>query len=298
MSVMKIIYIIACFQGILVGILLLKYSEKNRTAKQVLSLLSFLISLSLIVKLLVSEQLISQMMLTITDVFVFGYGPLLYFFIKYLFGNSNQIKPNLWKHTTLPIIYYVGVLFLTFNQITYDNQNLSADHTKILNQFFFIAELVLIISVTFYFIVSVKFIRDYINKEEQEFSFKQFPTFFYFVICFMGLAIFSWVIGFIFSQFDLKQYVILSYNTIWMSLAMLSLSLSYSFILNNEVITMELHESNSEPDQNLEVVNKQLVQALETEQYFLRPKLSKAELAQLLETNTTVLTKVINGTSS
>jgi AraC-like DNA-binding protein len=296
--------LLGALQGFILAVVIWKKKNANIAVVRLLATLLILTSFILIGRVFYLTTFLKQYWLvyTYTDIIIFLFGPIIYFFTSTLLGNKLPNWPNLRWHF-LPTIIHL----LIFNTII--SLALSGIITSIsrfqLVMMYFALEFFAIVSMSIYLWKSIRLFNDYESAYYHSFSFPVLSSFLKPFLYFFSFLTIIWGIAFAFkvaNQFGGNDGSL--YYGFWTLAAISTYLLSYKILLNPDVLHVQQFAIPAQPETNkntagvdedtdLELKN-QLTELIKTTRIYQNPKLSLEDLAQSMQISRHELSRIIN----
>ncbi len=289
-------YLFGTFQGIVIVILL---TARNRTrANNILAILIALLSLFLLEQVMFLNSGIRAYphIFYSTLPFTFLIGPAIYHFVR----TNTQGNPKWkWIHLThlVPFIYELGILVPFYilpaeTKIAIYEYSIQFSGTLQFDQFSF-GYLVYICSTLYFLIRSFRLLRSVSSqKKRDQFKKKLLLRIVSVIAVYLALTLVLFVMTFIF--LDVTQF----YQVSPLLLCLLIHIMGFICFLNPDVITSERNTAkyvnSGLSNQQVELLGRSLVAALEEKRLYLNPELTPKELADELGISTTDLSRVLS----
>lgn len=308
-------WLIAAIQGFLILIAINTIDTPIPTSNRLLSLLLLLFSLALLARVVVYDRDIFQWqpkLLLVPDLLYFLYAPLFFQYIQSLLRSTPQKWDWRLALTFAPfilhLIAYLPMLLMDRETFIYR----AVDQT--LRPYF---ETVGGIALAFnigYWVYAYRFIRAYRHESENQFSSGSNITFLSTIMWLKAICLFLWASTYLiggvglFEERDLTAITDRTSDALWIGFSLTIFLLGYYTIREPEIFRLPvqtdlpepLDEPNLPSDEPLEeqqfdpALRERLANLMEEEQPYLNPGLSLSELAQIAETNSHDLSRVIN----
>ena len=271
--------------------ILYKGNNKNTQASRILAYFNLLIVATLLGRFLISLDLVPEVVGYLSDMIIFIFGPLSYFFVRSFLKQSFNIT---YKWHYFPLLnHFLAVIVLTSqNQLNPFSEMLYIDRINTFSYGMY-AECLAILQLQLYMGLSARSIFKSIKEEKNELSFNQFPKIFLWLIILIELAILLWASGYVSRVYNIG-FTQLSYDLTWLVLPLITMMLTYSFLDQAEMFKIEPEKKSALSDDKIEDVNQKILSLMDNEKYFTNSRLTKTELAEKLNTNSTLISKAIN----
>lgn len=290
------IILLGIAQGLFLFFSLQRIKDVNKDANKLLSVFILLISLTMIGRFLLdlNVDLAILSFLALPDSIIFLYGPILYFYLQKLLVKPIK-KPQVVAHfipATLFIISGLPSLLSETNPI----HVLWLELTTIR---FIIIEGGAILHNTIYFYLGISLFSEYQRSSNNEFSFKQYPSYLKIFFALIALTLVVW--GMSYLSWVTANYNVLSaigYRTVWVILPFITYALGYFAIRQPELFKITPEDTSEKKtvynDENLEVLKEKVSRSMIEHRPFLNPKLTLQDLSNLTEIKPHLLSRVIN----
>jgi len=298
----EIFILTGSLQGIIFAIILFIKSVKYRQVQNVW-LGSFILFFSIVV--LKGWYLGSEFYIKIPD-FLFlpiycslGIGPSFYFYVKRLLQKDLRLKKIHLLHFLLPLIQFIYNLIVFIKPIS---ERLSHFHNNYLFFILPIEDIIGILSLASYYYLSFRIIKKYQNSiqlklnEDRRNLYKWINHF----IIASYVMLLSWVILSLidFIKFDYTKSYSFYYLIYIIMISILYWIIYRGFISTTKIQPEKIDNSNkvsySLPVKDAENYIVILIQKMEKDKVYLKPKLTLSELADNIGINTKYLSQIIN----
>lgn len=301
-----IVAIIGISQGIFLAIILKKNTANNQKANKVLSLLLFLSCIMLATRVLImnSTTLDFYRKLLLAEPIIFMYGPLSFYYVKFLMQKENQWQRK-WLNFIPAILYLIFLVYL--NVISTERFSEMLSNQELLIPYIVI-ELLAIVHNVYFWILSKKFLFTYELAWREQISYDQKAIKFVSIAHYLsGAVLLFWTIGFIGLNILQSSYFIFAYNATWIALSILIYIIGYFAIKQPEIfklseVDLPFTKTNSEKSSPYDRLQKDEVIHLESrlndlmlkEKRYLDNELTLVSLAHELKTTTNNLSWLLN----
>lgn len=290
-------------QGFLVSFTLLKVKQGNIKANRKLSLLILLLSIGLVGRFAYNTRVwetIPQLFL-LEDIALFLYGPLFYMYLKDILFRDPRYFRNLWVHFVPTILHFItiGLQFAVSPDVYL---KMVAEFYPPLFNAWYLTEILALLQLTIYLILSFRLLLTYNKIERQFLSFDPQSSYLTVLmsIIFVGVGMW-WYNYFRFISGIPKLSIWLGFDAAWCTITILNFVLGYYAITNQELFQIaKINAPDSESEKSdietarLKKVKKLLSDIMEVERPFLNPQLSVFDLASLTQEPPHVVSKTIN----
>ncbi|AXG69739.1 helix-turn-helix domain protein [Kordia sp. SMS9] len=296
-SFFTVVLLLGILQGSIFIILLYRIKDKNKRANKFLSAFICLIVLTMLGRVLIDTKAIAQLpnFLALPDAVIYLYGPILYFYIKTLVSKFKLGRKELFIHLIPATLFVISEIPLLLDA----SNPLYIFWLKYIRMRFIIIEGSAIFLNICYLLLNVRLLLRYKKNTVDNLSFKQYPSYLTVILILIGICLISWlfsylswVIGFY------NPFNVFGYGMIWLALVFITYALAYFAMNQPSLFKMPLAiKKEKEPllkDNELNSLKAQLLQLMQEEKPYLKPRLTLHELATMLEINTSILSNVIN----
>lgn len=306
------ILLLGGIQGIIFIVAINKLKHKNRSANQLLSVFIGLVAFTLIGKIMYHPAFLRQYpFLTIfSDIIIFLYAPFLYLYIKQLLYPIHKLRlKQLWKHFAPALLFVI----LCAIQITFiptkEYAALANQPYSFVSWFWFISFKFVIFQHVFYIIKSYRQIFFYKQQTHKQLSYEEKIKYLQVVLGLVSCCIGAWVIADILLYFKVSSILLYqAYNIVWILAAFITYVLGYYAMARPEVFSLapipppassppptpKKYANSSVKDEQVATLKQTLEQCMANQKPFLQSDLTAPMLAQMLDTNTSALSRVIN----
>jgi len=284
-------------QGALLTIAINRLPQRNKVANRVLSVFIFLISFTLIWRIVKPSGLMQFVMGVIQDIVVFLYGPVFYLYVQILLTTSHPPFKK-WRKHLIPAVVYLCVLPPMFYVRSF--------WVYIYTTTAFLA----IVHSGYYLIKSYQLIQNFRKKNIEK---RLYPRYLQTIITLAGLCLLMSFYSTVLYVFNLPTYRLefFNYNVAWGILAFITYALGYfamfapeifkvlkeevapSILFSKEPKKKELQKKKLQEEDLAHWKNK-LTQLMQSEQPYLNPKLTLAELSELMTLDKLLVSQVIH----
>lgn len=296
-GMLSIVLLLGSIQGLILTFLLLGVKKENKSANRFLALFLFLISVTMIGRLLLQTSIFENYpsFLALPDAIIFLYGPLMYFHLKKLLLKSRVSNIQL-------LICFTPVCLFALSQIPL---MLSPDHSlhifwrKYTRFRYIILEGSAIAHNIYFFILQVKLLFNYQKTSNNNFSFRQHPHYLWILYRFVGLALLMWLIAYFSWVFRLPYFMgINAYLVVWIVLPMITYLIGYFAMKNPDFYKVTITKRNQYkkviPDKEKEIILEAIIDAMENKKWYKNPEFSLSYLSENLNIDRNKLSQLIN----
>ncbi|TDT43673.1 AraC-like DNA-binding protein [Maribacter spongiicola] len=308
-----LILILTALQGFFLIFIINSNSNNNKWANQALSVLIFIISITLIARVVIYDRVIYTdypKLSLLTDFVFFLYGPVFLIYIERLLQHSKKSFLNYWTHFMPFFLQLVIYISFSFNPThTFIEQNL---FQSLESPPYAVYEIIVLIALVFniYYWFRIKGnINKYFKNIEINYSTDQNIKYLNVIMMVLGVCLVIWtviVLADVYSSFSddpINYTTNLLIDIVWVVFSVMVYLLGYFAIKQPEIFRMSVVEiEDSKPEVNraqidTDELNKQkqaLHKKMTQEQIYLNPDLSLPELALKMDTSVHALSKTIN----
>jgi AraC-like DNA-binding protein len=339
-----LLLLLSAFQGILLIIALFSIQDNNKKANQLLSFLIFVVSVALFGRVSVDYKELFKdypKMLLVSDIILFGYAPLFYFYIQKLLTVRLQSYWKSWAHFIpffLHVLAYMPLILM--DDEVFKAKNVNREFAL----WFAVAGGIALVYNTFYWFRSFYIIRSYQKRSDETYSFEQNLNYLNKVMLFKALCLIVWLLTYLFpligmlTAYDTLWITEKSTDTLWLLFAGITYFLGYFAIHQPEIFKMSSQkprnlkqmisevanvghtepqavaapeppaevpaqneappvvtvEDDSEKREQMQRVKQKLEHLMNQKKPYTNPKLTIAELAELMNVDMRLLSRVIN----
>ncbi|MFK8060658.1 MAG: helix-turn-helix domain-containing protein [Polaribacter sp.] len=287
--------------GLFISTTLLFVKKQNNKANKILAfvlILSVMMLLGRLFFLRYYKDILLFRIGTIVDGTVFIFGPLVLMFFKTLLFKDDKNKKLIFWYF-IPALTYLCFAIYTFsldNKIFYTKVT-----TGQFNKFFFIVELLGILTNSFFVYKSFIIIKKYKQIAVKQISFNQniirFSNYFIGVYTFILL---SWIVSFINTYF-LKSYSkVINYDVVWISIPVLIYIIGFYVLTQPEIFKVKpksatkKNTANRLSEEKIAQLKIDIATLLKEEKLYHKSDLSLPDLAKELEVSNNDLSWFIN----
>lgn len=303
-SLYSFLLLFSSFQGLLLILAINGIQEKNISANRILSVLILLISFALVGRVSTYDREIFQWqpkLILVPEMILFVYGPVFYFYIRKLLKLEPVKQKDLILSFLPAIIHIIAYLPLFFRekQVFIDQV---VDET-IHSTFAIVGGLALVFNAYYWYRVW-KMLISHAEETSRTQSFEQNLQYLNAVMGLNAVCLVLWLFIYLISAvgfvFDIDLILIRERSTdiLWVIFSFTTYFLGY-FAMNQPEIfklpkTTEKYKDSPVSKDEMDYYKKKLDFLMEEKQTFMNPELTLAELADLAETSTHTLSRVIN----
>lgn len=310
-----ILLLLAAFQGILLIVAINTIQDNNKAANRILSLLILLTSIALIGRVSTYDREIFQWqpkLLLLPDLVYFLVAPLFLFYIQKLLLLPSRNAKQQWLHfipAGIQFCAYIPLIFMDSDTFVNRVVDLS------LRPYFALAGGIALLYNAFYWWKSYRLVHAYETSNNANYSFEENLKYLNTIILLIAICLAVWLVtygigiaGITLGQ-QLDWITDKSTDAVWILFALLIFCLGYFAMKQPEIFKVPEETIEEQPDlptaipvlaktaadvEEFAALKKQLEEVMVKHQPFLNPKLSLAELAQMVNTNVHTLSKAIN----
>ncbi len=289
----SILILFASFQGLLLSIAIIQ--KRKTQSNKLLSVFIGLVSLLLFGRYFYSNpnlSLLQYKAMFLGDTVVFLYGPLLYIYIKLIFKNQNG--KNVLLHFVPAFLFSLFVFRFLFADV-----EAFRSQRNLLTIGFQIAEISAICLNVFYLALCIKIFLgsglDHLNI----YSFSKKYSFHSILLIVNVLTIIFWILTFVMKKWYYPIFDnYLGYHLVWMILTLAIISLGYYSLIKPKFLEFTI-QSFSKPknyplSEDLELISLKLEHFIKNERPYLNPQLNIKHLAESINVQPYILSKVLN----
>ncbi len=312
-SIYTFILIFAAVQGVLLILAINRLQNNNRPANIILSLLIFMISVALLARVaMYSREAFNWFpkLLLIPDFIFFTYGPVFLSYIQKLLTLKPKPLRERWVHFIPAISHLLAYVPLFLMD---DQTFISKVVDREIHWVFAIAGCLALLFNGYYWWRCVTVINNYRKTESTQHSFEENVQYLNTVMSLKAICLVVWafaltvsVIGEL-TSLEVTWLVEVSTDAVWIVFSSITYFLGYFAMSQPEVFKhpdLEEEEEEEElpeketvvqlPNNELSPIKQKLKRLMDKEKPYLNPKLTLGELAEMMDTNTHTLSRVIN----
>ena len=292
-----VVVLLGALQGLTLVVALGKIKDRNISANRFLRLFIFLISLTLIGRIILETNLKDDFpnFFALPDGIIFIYGPAFYFYMQKLLWGERKGNSKFYAHL-IPAFSFI-IISIPFYL---SPENLLRQSWDVYKPVIWgLAELFGLIHNVIYAALSIWLLRRYQQSSDNYFSFEQCPTYLksililvVTVLLFWAYSCISWISG------NGNTLTSMGYNIVWFILPCITYALGYFAMYQPEVFKLPIPEVKSNREtisqEDFDSLKIKIQQVMQEEKPYLNPKLSLGQLAKLLEITPHILSRVIN----
>ncbi|NJB37681.1 helix-turn-helix domain-containing protein [Croceivirga sp. JEA036] len=310
-----LVLVLTALQGFFLIFIINSNQNNNKWANQALSVLIFVISFTLIARVVIYDRVIYTnypKLSLLTDLVFFLYGPTLLIYIKRLLHHAKKDIWHYWPHFVpffLQCVIYVSFFFKPTHTFIEQNLFQSMDSPP-----YSIYEVIVLIALMFniwYWFKVKNIINNYFKNIEHNYSTDQNIKYLNTILIILGICLVLWTVIIlvdIYGTFTEKPVNALNnflIDGIWIVFSVVVFFLGYFAIKQPQIFRMPEEEENQEEkapeiekspleSEELESLKQALHQMMTEEQVYLNPQLSLPELAERMNSNVHTLSRAIN----
>jgi len=289
----------AAVQGTLLTVAINRLPQRNKMANRVLSVFILLISFTLIWRIAQPKGIMQFVMGIVQDIVIFLYGPVFYLYVQILLTTA-QPPLKKWRRHLIPAVVYLFVIPPMF-------------YLQSFWIYIYITTAFLAIAQSGYYLVkSYRLIQNFRKKNAEQ---RLYPRYLQTIITLAVLCLLMSFYSTVLYVFNLPVYQLefFNYNVAWAILSCITYALGYFAMFAPEIFKVSKEEVvpkilfvptplsvKKEPPkkelQQEELVHwkNQLTQLMQSEQPYLNPRLTLAELSELMELDKLLVSKIIH----
>ncbi|OJJ14198.1 hypothetical protein BKI52_43795 [marine bacterium AO1-C] len=281
-------------QGVLLTVAINRLPQRNKTANRVLSVFILLISFTLIWRITKTAGIVQVVMGIVQDIVIFLYGPIFYLYVQVLLTTAHPPFKKWRVHLIPALVYLCAIPPMYF--------------AKDFWIFIYVATAFLAIAHSGYYLIKgYQLIRNFRKKNTTK---ELYTRYLQTIIALVGLCSLMALYATILFVFELPQYRLefFNYNIAWLILAFITYTLGYFAMFTPEIFKVAVEEVapktlfSPKPVPAKKELNEadlthwknQLTQVMQTEQPYLNPKLTLADLAELMELDKLLVSRIIH----
>ncbi len=290
----NVLLIGGALQGVFLLFAINSLKDKNGGANKYLSLLILLITLALLGRLSFEDELLQQypQIYMLPDFVLFLFGPILYLYVNTLLTKDNRIP---WQHFILAGVHYIYMLFIGLRS---SEAIWELIFSGILVLPMYILMTLGIIQNAFYLGLSYKKLFKYQNEVRDNISYDARISYLHFVLGLILICILTWGSVLLMNSIAGESPNLQAYKVIWISLTFLVYVMGFFAMKQPEIfkipVTLQKYKGSTLSEDDIRRISVELDRLMQTKKPYLNPKLTKAELANLADTNTSNISRVIN----
>ena len=307
------ILLLGGIQGIIFIIAINKLKHSNRSANQLLSVFIGLVAFTLIGKIMYHPTFLSRYpyLTVFSDIIIFLYGPFLYLYIKQLLQPKQVLRiKHIWGHF-VPALLFVILCALQLAFIPTKTYAILANQAySFVSLFWLISFKFVVVQSIFYIVKSYRQIYAYKRQACQQLSYEEKIKYLKVVLGLVSVCIALWVVADVLLYLQVSSILLYqAYNIVWVLVAFITYVLGYYAMARPEIFSLSpastpnpppvkpsatKYANSSVSHNQIAALKQKLEECMTHQKPFLQPNLTAAMLAQMLMTNTTALSRVIN----
>lgn len=296
LNTFSIIVLLGIAQGLFLVFSLRRIKDVNKDANQLLTVFVLLITLTMIGRFLldIHVDLTFLSFIALPDSIIFLYGPVLYLYLQKLLIKPIK-RPKLLAHFIPAILFIISNIPSLLNESNIFHL-LWVEFTRVR---FIVIEGGAIVHNIIYFYLGASLVLEYQKSSNNEFSFKQFPSYLKAIFALIALTLIVWGISYI--SWVTANYNILSaigYRTVWIILPFIMYTLGFFAIRQPELFKINpeysLEKDAVIDNEDLEILKEKVAKSMQEHRPFLNPRFTLQGLSELTGIKPHLLSKVIN----
>lgn len=279
-------------------------ANANLQANRFLSLALSVIIITSVARILTNYRDIFNLeprLVLVPDLIYFSFAPLVYFYFQSLLGVRPRVSHSKWL-SFIP----AGILILSYLPLLTHEPEVFIDKTvnRAFHSWFAIAGGFGFMYNLFYWLRSLRVLHIYTAKKDNTLSFDQSHYYLNSLLTLFAACLFTWMATYIIGgigwlwELDTIRTTDTTSDLTWILLSGTPFLVAYFAMSQPELFrTTEVFEKyrfSNLNDESAATLKTQLTRLMDTEKPFLNPKLTLLELAEMMETNTHTLSRVIN----
>ena len=292
-----VIIAMGAFQGFILSAILILIKDRNKAANTFLALFLFLISLTMVGRLLRELSFFEKYpnFLALPDAIIFLYGPLMYIYLRKLFVFSKLEKKNLVLLFTPALLFIISEIPLLFDE----NHRLRILWTKHTTLRFIFIEGSAIIHNIYFLILQIRLFSTYKKISDNNFSYKQYPAHLRFLYLLTGVTLFIWLLSYLSWVFGYYNVLsVIGYRIIWLILPFISYTMGYFAMKDSNFYKISIPSINSGKKKFSNSEKKellmQLADVMTNKKLYKRSDFSLTLLSNTLSLDRNKLSQLIN----
>lgn len=301
--------VLTAIQGMILIFIINSYKNNNRRANRILSMLIFLISFTLMARVVIIDRNIYNdypQISMMTDVVYFLYAPLFLIYIKRLLNKSSSSDSKNWMHF---IPFGIQCLIYTTYFLESPHSFIEKDLFRSYDSpIYFSYDVPVVAALVFnvwYWFKIRHIINTYFKNMVQTYSTDQNIRYLNNIMVIMAINLIMWLAILAISGFGLQRDYNLGNITnvlidvIWVILSLIIYLLGYFAIKQPEIFKINPEETTAVEKPHLDgaetaYLKQSLYRIMETEKAYLDPALSLPGLAEKMDSNVHILSRAIN----
>lgn len=284
-------------QGFILSVILAQIKDRNKAANTFLSLFLFLISLTMVGRLLRESSLFEKYpnFLALPDAIIFLYGPLMYIYLRKLFVFSKLEKKNLVLLFTPALLFVISEIPLLLSE----NHSLRILWTKHTTLRFIVIEGSAIAHNIYFLGAQLRLFSEYKKISDNNFSYKQYPAHLRFLYVLVGVTLFIWLLSYLSWVFGYYNVLsIIGYRIIWLILPFISYAMGYFAMKGSNYYKIAVPRTNNTKNQIFGTEKKELLiqlnEAMANNELYKRSDFSLTVLSNTFSIDRNKLSQLIN----
>ncbi len=307
-----LLLVLTALQGFFLIFIINSNQNNNKWANQALSVLIFVISFTLIARVVIYDRVIYTnypKLSLLTDLVFFLYGPTLLIYIKRLLHHAKKAIWDYWPHYIpflLQCIIYVSFFFKPTHTFIEQNLFQSMDSPPY-SVYEVIVVLALVFNVWYWFRIR-GIIRNYFKNIEHTYSTDQNIRYLNAILIILGICLVLWTVIILvdvygtFTEQPVNTLTNFLIDGIWIVFSVVVFFLGYFAIKQPQIFRMAEQEEEEAPEaekpqmesEELEELKQALHKIMTEDQVYLNPELSLPDLADRMNSNVHTLSRTIN----
>ncbi|WP_223032226.1 helix-turn-helix domain-containing protein [Hanstruepera marina] len=296
-NIFHIILLLGTIQGFILTFLLFVVKKNNQSANSFLAIFLLMLSLTMLGRFLIELSFIKSLpnFLALPDAIIFLYGPLMYIYLKKLLLKNELSKTQVLLLFLPAILFVLSEIPLLLNEKSY----LKALWIKNTTYRFIIIEGTAILYNIYFLFLQFQLLLRYQKISDNNFSFRQYPSYLKVLYSFTGLTLLIWFISYLSWVFG--YYSVLSaygYRAIWLILPIITYIMGYFAMKNPEYFKIASTKNNSSRKKLVEHEKLKILNEIQTimvqEELYKNPEFSLTVLSNKLSIDRNKLSQLIN----
>ncbi|WP_430411831.1 helix-turn-helix domain-containing protein [Kordia sp.] len=292
-----ILLILGILQGSIFVILLYRIKDRNKQANKFLSVFIFMLVITMLGRVLIDTNLIKKLpnFLALPDAIIFLYGPILYFYFKKLISTYVFRKKEFIIHLIPVCIFLLSEIPLLLEESN-PLRIVWTEHTRL--RYILIEGSAVFLNI-FYLVLNIRQLQRYKKSSQNNFSFKQSPTYLSVILILIGICLTAWFFSYIswisgyYNPLSMYGYIV-----IWFTMVFLTYVLAFFAMIQPKLFKMPVEIKKEKQtllssDESM-VLKEKLTTLMLDKKPYLKPRLTLQELAEMIDVRINIVSYVIN----
>jgi AraC-like DNA-binding protein len=298
-NLLSALILFGTLQGVILSVALNNIKKKNRTANRILAVFIFLISITLLSRLVYVEgvSIVNKYphLYLIPDIPMFLYGPLFYFYIKSLLNKDAISIRKVWPHFIPALIHILIMSVYLFESRMEYAQRLMENNLIELPWAPYLA----ILQSGIYIVYSYAIYKRYLGRIKDNLSFRFSLRYLHIIFILIFICWLAWLISALGPAVQsITGFEYIDYNIAWVALSFTTFSLAYFAIIQQDIFKLDVipvkYERSGLSSEQLDALKEKLSRCMDSQKPYLNPKITLNDLSGIAEIPAKDLSRLIN----